>query len=64
MVVDCTTLTPFYGKNLKQNIEIASISKVMTCYLTIMICKKYDINMWTHLVRVSEKAAEIPGTTA
>jgi len=36
----------------------------MTCYLCIMICKKYDIDIYNYQVRVGDKAAETPGTTA
>jgi D-alanyl-D-alanine carboxypeptidase len=36
----------------------------MTCYLCLLICKKYQIDMYTHQVRVTDRAAETPGTTA
>ena len=64
LIVDCEKLTPIAGRNIDKSIEIASISKVMTCYLSLMICKKYSIDMQSHLVRVSDKAADTPGTTA
>ena len=36
----------------------------MTCYLSILICKKYNIDVYSYQTRVSDRAAEIPGTTA
>ena len=36
----------------------------MTCYLTLLICKKYNLDMYSYQTRVSDRAAEIPGTTA
>ena len=36
----------------------------MTCYLCILACKKYEIDFKNFVVRVSERAAEMPGTTA
>lgn len=36
----------------------------MTAYLSLMICRKYNIDIFTHTTRVGEKAAETPGTTA
>ena len=65
MVIDCSTLTPIAGRsNYKQSMEIASISKVMTCYLTLLVCRKYGVNPYSHSVRVTDRAAETPGTTA
>jgi serine-type D-Ala-D-Ala carboxypeptidase (penicillin-binding protein 5/6) len=62
--MDVTTLTPIAGRSIDKSIEIASISKIMTCYLSLLICRKYNIDMYTHQMRVSDKAAETPGTTA
>lgn len=36
----------------------------MTCYLTILVCRKYGIDVRHHHVRVSDKAEEMPGTSA
>ena len=36
----------------------------MTCYLAILVCAKYEIDMSSFMVRVSERAAEMPGTSA
>ena len=57
-------MTPIAGNNIDISIEIASISKVMTCYLALLVCKKYGIDIFSHNIRVSERAAETPGTTA
>ena len=63
-VMNCQTLTPIAGKNIDESIEIASLSKIMTCYLCLLVCKKYHIDIFAHQIRVSERASETPGTTA
>jgi len=63
-IFNSETLTPIAYKNYKDGIQVASISKVMTCYLSLLICKKYEINWKTYYVRVTEKASEILGTSA
>lgn len=52
-VIDLETMTPIAYKNFNKKIEIASISKVMTCYLSLLACKKYKIDQKKYLVRVS-----------
>lgn len=36
----------------------------MTCYLSLLACRKYDIDTKKYLVRVSREAAEMIGTSA
>ena len=36
----------------------------MTCYLCLLACDKYKVNPKEVSVRVSDKAAEMPGTSA
>ncbi len=43
-VIDLETMSPIAYKNFNKKIQIASISKVMTCYLCLLACKKYGIN--------------------
>ncbi|CAM6005272.1 unnamed protein product [Sphagnum balticum] len=57
-------MKPIAGKNINEEIEIASLTKIMTCYLCIMVCIKYEIDIYNHQARVSDRAAETPGTTA
>ena len=46
------------------SIEIASLTKIVTCLLTILACKKYEIDMSEYKCRVSEQAALMAGTRA
>ena len=57
-------MAPVAGRNIHTTIEIASISKVMTCYLTLLCCRKYNIDVYSYQARVTDKAADMPGTTA
>jgi hypothetical protein len=36
----------------------------MTCYLALLICKKYEIDIAKYKIRVGEKIVEIVGTSA
>jgi hypothetical protein len=36
----------------------------MTCYLSILICKKYEVDMKTCHYRVTDKIVDTPGTSA
>ena len=36
----------------------------MTCYLALLCCRKYNIDMYSYQARVTDKAADMPGTTA
>lgn len=64
LVISHETLTPIAGKNIDSEIEIASLSKIMTCYLALLVCQKYGVDVFSYSVRVGERAAEMPGTTA
>lgn len=63
-VIDLTTMLPVAHKNFDKRIQIASISKVMTCYLTLLACKKYNVDMKKCQVRISEFASSMTGTSA
>jgi serine-type D-Ala-D-Ala carboxypeptidase (penicillin-binding protein 5/6) len=64
MLIDLITLTPISGRNSNNQIEIASLTKIMTSYLCLLICRKYNVDVYTYATRVGEKASETPGTTA
>ena len=36
----------------------------MTCYLTLLICLKYDVDYENYYIRVSDRAEDMKGTTA
>ena len=52
-VIDTQILTPIAYRNFEKKIQIASITKVMTCYLTILACKKYQIDIKKYRIRIS-----------
>ncbi len=47
------------GKNYDTSLEIASITKVMTTWVTLQVLNKLQINCKKILTRVSRKAASI-----
>jgi D-alanyl-D-alanine carboxypeptidase len=53
-----------FGKLERDRREIASLTKIMTCYTVIQLLKKFDIDETTTMVLISENASDIPGTSA
>jgi len=53
-----------HGRREYQKREIASLTKIMTCWVVINICREYGINPKVTYVLVSEVAASVRGTTA
>ena len=45
-------------------LEIASITKVMTCLLTLVICDKFGLDLHKERTIVSERASHMQGTSA
>lgn len=44
--------------------EVASLTKIMTCYTVLNLIKKFNISEKNTMVVISENAANITGTTA
>lgn len=44
--------------------EIASLTKIMTCLLVILITNKFSIDRKTTYIKVGQKASNIQGTSA
>lgn len=53
-----------WGKNEHNRKEIASLTKIMSCYITILLLDKLRIDPAQTYVQVSTYAAQIGGTTA
>ena len=53
-----------WGINEKDRREVASLTKVMTCYLVIRLVKKLPGTSFQSVVKVSKVAASMIGTTA
>ena len=53
-----------FSRQRSKRVEIASITKIMTCLLTLNIVRVFKINMHTEKHRVSERASKMPGTSA
>lgn len=44
--------------------EIASLTKIMTCYTVLSLIDKFKLNKTTELVSVSKEASSVIGTSA
>lgn len=52
-----------YGHSDQEIKEIASLTKIMTCYLSLKLTLNFKVNLTTVLI-ISEKAASVTGTSA
>lgn len=53
-----------FGKLERDRREIASLTKIMTCYTILNLLEKYNLNEYTSMVEISENASNITGTSA
>ena len=44
--------------------EIASLTKIMTCYVVLLLLKRFDLDEKKHYIEVSDLAASTSGTSA
>lgn len=63
-VYDATHDTMLHGRRETETREIASLTKIMTCYTTLRLIDKLDEVTLDSIVTVSAKAASVTGTSA
>ena len=62
-IFDQKTNALMFGKNEKERREVASITKIMTCYVVLQLQERFKQKDDT-LVEISDDAAGIHGTSA
>ena len=63
-IMDGRTGEILFGKAENDRKEIASMTKIMTCFLVIQICRKLKLNPEKTCIQVSKHASSIEGTSA
>ncbi len=63
-VASGTTGGLLFGRNYSIRREVASLTKIMTCYTVLELAKRWNMDMETTLASVSRQAAFINGTRA
>ena len=63
-ILDGRTGEILFGKAENERKEIASMTKIMTCFIVIQICRKLKLNPEKTKLQVSKHAASIEGTSA
>mmetsp|Transcript_56146 Transcript_56146/g.64080 ORF Transcript_56146/g.64080 Transcript_56146/m.64080 type:complete len:339 (+) Transcript_56146:208-1224(+) len=63
-IVDGNSGELLWGKNPTEVREIASLTKIMTCLLTLKLCRKFGVDPDVQEVKVSVYASRIHGTSA
>ena len=53
-----------YGRREYQKREVASLTKIMTAWVVINLCKEWNLNTFKTEVVVSDIGSDIRGTTA
>ena len=62
--IDLEKLEPIVAQLPDEEVEIASLTKIMTCYLAILIAKKYELDLKDLSFRVPDWISGTPGTSA
>ena len=63
-IMDGRTGEILFGKCENDRREIASMTKIMTCFVVIQIIRKIKLNAEKTMLQVSRSAATVGGTTA
>ncbi|KAM3139535.1 hypothetical protein pb186bvf_008371 [Paramecium bursaria] len=63
IIVKYYIFKPFEGYQQNKRVQIASITKLMTCYLCVSLCKEFEINLNEYFF-VTYEAVDIGGTMA
>ena len=63
-VYNMKTKALIFGKMEKERREIASLTKIMTCYTVISLAERFNLDLDNILVTVSYEASNILGTVA
>ena len=63
-IYDVNMMAFMYGKREYLKREVASLTKIMTCYTVIQLSKEFQIGITTEKVTVSAVASDIRGTSA
>lgn len=63
-VFDVTKQNILGGRREYQKREVASLTKIMTCHVVIMLSKQWNLNITKTKILISDVASDIRGTTA
>ena len=61
---DSKTDSLLFGKLERERREIASLTKIMTCYVVLNLIERFKIDERNEMIEISEQAADTSGTTA
>ena len=64
IVVEYPQMQIVTGSYYRKVVEIASLTKIMTFYAVLTICREMDLNPEKERVQIDAKAADISGTSA
>jgi len=53
-----------YSKKGEETREMASLTKIMTCIVSLQLCQEFKLNINKTWFRVSQLAASMTGTSA
>jgi serine-type D-Ala-D-Ala carboxypeptidase (penicillin-binding protein 5/6) len=63
-VYDSKTDSILFGKLERERREIASLTKIMTCYVVLNLIERFKMDERNEMIEISEQAADTSGTTA
>ena len=63
-IYDGNTGEILFGKNENERREVASMTKIMTCFVVVSIIRKLDLDMENTMIQVSKTSAMTNGCSA
>ena len=63
-VADGETGEVLFGRGENERREIASLTKIMTCYTSLMIAERFEVNLELTTTRIKSKWCRVQGTRA
>ena len=63
-IFESKTESFLFGKLERERREVASLTKIMTCYVVLNLANKLKLDENTTMIEISENAANISGTSA
>ena len=64
VIYDVNQMSFMIGKREYMKREIASLTKIMTCYTVIQLAKEFQINLKSEKVIITSSASHVGGTSA
>ena len=64
IIIDKLTGETFFAKNENERRQVASLTKIMTCYVILILLERYGINEHKDVIKILPSCSLLNGTSA